>query len=146
MAQHILRYPAHLKPDDNDTFLVTFPDFPEAVTFGDTEEEALSYAVGCLREAIAARIANREDIPTPSAASGKPLVAVPPMVAAKALLYQSMRDENVSKAELGRRLNWERPQVDRLFQLNHQSKIEQLAAAAAALGLNLIIGLEKHVK
>jgi predicted RNase H-like HicB family nuclease len=36
--------PATLTPDDNDTYLVTFPDVEGAVTFGDTIEEALARA------------------------------------------------------------------------------------------------------
>ncbi len=37
-------YRVNLTPDDNDTFLVTSEDFPELVTFGATEEEALQRA------------------------------------------------------------------------------------------------------
>ena len=31
----MLAYPVVLEPDDNGTLLVTFPDVPEAVTFGE---------------------------------------------------------------------------------------------------------------
>ena len=34
-----------LTPDDNDTLMVTSPDFPELTSFGETEEDAL----GCSR-------------------------------------------------------------------------------------------------
>ena len=43
-----MRYPLTLKRDDNNTFLVTFPDVPAAVTYGDTKEEALSNALDAL--------------------------------------------------------------------------------------------------
>jgi hypothetical protein len=33
-------YPVKLQRDDNDTILVSFPDFPEAHTCGDDVEEA----------------------------------------------------------------------------------------------------------
>jgi len=36
-------YPVMLTPDDG-AFLVTFPDVPEAITFGATEAEALAMA------------------------------------------------------------------------------------------------------
>jgi hypothetical protein len=39
-----LPYPVTLTPDDNDAILVTFPDVPQAITFGDTVEEALERA------------------------------------------------------------------------------------------------------
>ncbi len=65
----MLTYPVKLAADEG-TFLVTAPDFPELTTFGDTREEALSYAVGALKEAIAARIASRDDIPSPGGEGG----------------------------------------------------------------------------
>lgn len=29
-----MRYPVRLTPDDNNTVLITFPDVPEAISFG----------------------------------------------------------------------------------------------------------------
>jgi hypothetical protein len=40
-------YPVILTPDDG-TVLVTFPDVPEAITFGADTDEALMYAVDAL--------------------------------------------------------------------------------------------------
>ena len=64
----MLAYPITLEDDDNETVLATSPDFPELVTFGDDREEALARAVDALEEAIAARIHDRKDIPSPSPA------------------------------------------------------------------------------
>jgi antitoxin HicB len=36
----MLAYPIVLEPDDNGTLLVTLPDVPEAVTFGEDEADA----------------------------------------------------------------------------------------------------------
>lgn len=138
----MLAYPATLTPDE-DTLLVTFPDIPEAVTFGADADEALAYAVGALETMIAARIDDREDVPVPSApAEGQHLVRLPALTAAKVLLYQEMRAQGVRKAELARRLNWHMPQVDRLLDLNHASRLDQLEAALAALGKRLEVALE----
>ena len=52
--------------DDNDTILVTAPDFPEVVTFGHSRKETLHYAVGAFREMIAAKIFDKEPIPKPT--------------------------------------------------------------------------------
>ncbi len=43
----------------------------------------------------------------------------------------------VTKAELARRLGWHGPQVDRLLDLNHASRLDQIEAALAALGKRL---------
>jgi hypothetical protein len=38
----------------------------------------------------------------------------------------------IKKAELARRLGWHMPRVDRLFDLRHASRIDQIEAAARA--------------
>ena len=48
----MLRYPAKLERDSNGTILVSFPDVPEAHTFGDDREEALARAVDALETAF----------------------------------------------------------------------------------------------
>ncbi len=133
----MLSYPVRLTPDDNDTVLVGAPDFPELTTFGEDEEDALWHAVDALEEAIAARMQTREDVPEPS--RGRRRVALPTQTALQVLLYQAMRRKRVRKAELARRLNWHAPQVDRLLDLRHASRLDQIDAAANALGLDLDI-------
>lgn len=133
----MLSYPVKLTPDDNDTVLVSAPDFPELTTFGEDEEDALWHAVDALEEAIAARMQTREDVPEPS--RGRRRVALPTQTALKVLLYQAMRRKRVRKAELARRLHWHAPQVDRLLDLRHASRLDQIDAAANALGLELDI-------
>ena len=49
----MLRYPVRLRPDTNDTILVSFPDFPEAHTFGDDRNEALARAADLLEDVLA---------------------------------------------------------------------------------------------
>lgn len=137
----MLTYPVDLEQDTNGTLLVTFPDFPEAVTFGDDEGDALLRAVDALETVLAARIGDRADIPAPSPAAGRPCVVLPALTAAKVLLYQAMREGGVRKADLARRLGWHGPQVDRLLDLNHASRLDQIEAALAAHGKRLSIEL-----
>lgn len=134
----MLSYPVTLTPDDG-AVLVTAPDFPELKTFGDTREDALLYAVDALEEAIAARIADKEDIPEPSA--GRVRAGLPSQTAMKTLLYQAMRNAGVTKAELARRLRCHAPQIDRLLDLNHASRMGQIDAAFDALGRRLDLSL-----
>jgi hypothetical protein len=81
---------------------------------------------------------DKRDIPAPSAVKGA-FVEVPALEASKLTLYQTMREEKVSKSELGRRLKWHLPQVDRVLQVRHGSQLEQLAAAFAAVGKRLTV-------
>lgn len=82
-----------LLADDDGTVLVTSPDFPELATFGDDREGALGRAVGVLEEAIAARIAAKETVPTPL--KGDVRATVPTLTAIKALLHQGMRQQQI---------------------------------------------------
>lgn len=131
-------YPVTLEADDG-SILVSFPDIPQAHTFGETETEALARAIDALETAIIALMADRRDIPKPSPARGRPTVSLPPLSAAKVGLYQGMRTEGVSKAELGRRLGWHGPQVDRLLDLRHASRLDQLEQALRAIGKRLVV-------
>jgi hypothetical protein len=59
----------------------------------------------------------------------------------KVQIYEAMRTQHVGKAELARRLNVHLPQVDRLLNLTHGSKLDQLEAAARALGGELDVSV-----
>lgn len=86
----MISYGVHLKPDDNGTFLVTSPDFPELTTFGETHEKALACAVGAFEEAIAARISDGEKIPLPSkGAAGVIRVTLPLQASVKVVTHRS---------------------------------------------------------
>ena len=111
------------------------PDFPELTTFGDDREESIARAVHALEEAIAARIHDRKDIPT--ASRGDIYAILPTLTSVKVMLYQGMRDQGVGKAELARRLGWHMPQVNRVLDVQHRSRIDQMDAALAAIGHRL---------
>jgi antitoxin HicB len=136
----MVRYPVRLEEDDNNTILVTFPDFPEAHTFGDSKDEALAHAVDALETIIDAYIRDRRPIPAPSKLQGDS-IALPALLRTKVQLYEAMRTQRVGKAELARRLNVHLPQVDRLLNLKHGSKLDQLEAAAQALGGELDVSV-----
>ena len=137
----MLAYPAEFERDTNSTLLVTFPEFAEAVTFGEDESDALLRAVDALETVLAARMDDREEIPLPSPAAGRPCAVLPALTAAKVLLYRAMREAGVGKADLARRLGWHGPQIDRLLDLNHASRLDLIEAALAVLGKRLSVDL-----
>ena len=126
-------YPVTLTPDEG-TLLVTFTDVPEAITFGLDEDEALLQAVDALETALSFYVGNRQPLPVPSAAEGRPTVRPSALECAKLGVYRAMMEQGIKKAELARRLGWHLPQVDRLFDLNHASRFDPIEAAARALG------------
>lgn len=127
-------YPIELIPDDNDTFMVTFPDFPEATSVGDSEEEAITNAADGLATVITAYIQDRRDVPAPSPAEGRPTVGLGLLGELKLAIYRAMRARTWRKADLARALGANPRQVDRLLDLRHASTVAQLEAALQACG------------
>lgn len=128
---------------DGDEWLVTAPAFPEVTTFGEDHEAACRNGRAAIEEAIAGRIADSEAIPVP-------MLDTPPkgffvqmslMVTLKSALYMILRDNGQTRADLMRLLGWHREQVDRLFRLEHNSTLDQLEKAFAALGVTLRVDI-----
>jgi antitoxin HicB len=140
----MLRYPVILNRDTNGTIRVEFPDVPEANTFGEDAGEALMQAVDALESALSIYVEDRRDIPKPSPvkARGKSVI-LPALTEAKLALYSTMRANRVGKAELARRLNCHLPQVDRLLDLLHASRLDQLEAAFRVLGKRLDVEIRE---
>jgi len=133
-----MRYAIELTPDDNDTLLVTCPDLPEVTSFGDDETDALHHALDAVETAMIGRMTDRMSIPLPRA-QGRYYVEVPVLTAAKVGLYHAMIEQNLRKADLGRLLGWSPAQVDRLFNLRHASRLDQIEQAFRVLGKRLEI-------
>src|ERR1035438_9928012 len=125
----MLRYRVKFTKDTNGTVLVDIPAVPEAHTFGEDRAEALARAADALETALVGYMEDRLDIPAADLGLRGTFVTVPALTEAKLALYQSMRAARVGKAELARRLNCHLPQVDRLLDLRHASRFEQLEAA-----------------
>jgi antitoxin HicB len=99
----------------------------------------LENGLRAIEEAIAARIADGDDVPHPlSKTSGKGwYVELPVLIYLKAALYMIIRDKGVSRAEMARRMKVHREQVDRLFRLDHNSRMDQIEAAFKAIDVPL---------
>ena len=127
-------YPVTLTADGG-TVMVTFADVPEAITFGMDEDEALLNAIDVLETGLSFYVDARKALPAASLpAAGQKTVRPSALECAKLGVYKAMTDQGVKKAELARRLGWHMPQVDRLFDLRHASRLDQIEAAANVLG------------
>jgi antitoxin HicB len=134
-----MRYPANIRPDGK-FFLVTFPDFPEAITQGDSIEDALIHAADVLESVMDHYTENSLPIPPPSKPKrGQRLIELPASYAAKVLLLNEMAAQKVRPAELARRLNVTPQEVTRLIDLRHTSRIDGIAVALKALGKTMEI-------
>lgn len=134
-------YPVDLLEED-DGVTVTFPDVPEAITCGDTCDEALDRAVDCLETALAARMAGGEPIPPARAANGRPRVAPGALMAAKAALHEAMRETGTTNVALARALGVRETEVRRMRDPKHGTRIDRLEMALAHFGRRVVVSVE----
>lgn len=125
---------------EDEVWIVEFPDFLGGRTYDDTEAAVWKDADDCLDALLVACMHIGKDIPKPSPALGRRMVSPPALTAAKAVLWQAMRDAGVSNSELARRLEVTEAAVRRLVNPRHASRIDKLEAALAAVGRQLVIG------
>lgn len=137
-----MEYQALFEPDtEKGGFVVTFPDFEWGITQGDTEEEAAAMASDALSMVIGHYIQNGQPLPQPGTYAGEKfrVVRLPALVATKAELYRAFLASGMKKAELGRRVGIPKSNVDRLFDVKYNTRLEQIEAAFHAIGKSLVI-------
>jgi antitoxin HicB len=135
-------YPVKTKLDSNGTLLVTFPDIPEAITVAETEADVVRLGTEALESAFEIYFDERREIPEPSEPKrGQKTIQLSALVTAKVLLANEMVRQGVRKAELGRRLKLHGPQVDRLLDTRHSSKIDAIESAFQSLGRRLEVSI-----
>lgn len=132
----MFKYAVQVEHDpETDSYLATCRDLPLMASVGDTLDDALLEAVDGLTAAVAIEIEQRRPVPVGSSfEEGDHPVSVPLLVALKIALHNGMIETGVRKAELARRLGQKPPQIDRLLNVSHSSKVETLELALSLLG------------
>ena len=134
-----MRFPMNIEPDE-EFFMVTFPDIPEAITQGETMEQAREVVQDALETALEFYFEAPRMVPTPSPIKpGQEYVELPTSVSAKVLLLNEMIQQKVRPADLARLLDTTPQVVNRLTNLRHATKIDGIATAMKALGKTLEI-------
>jgi antitoxin HicB len=138
----MLQYAAKLTPGSpkEGGYIVTFRDVPEAITEGNTLEEALQYAAEALELALEYYLDERRPAPDPTPKrKGEHLISLPVSLSLKVVLLNEMIRQNVRPAELAKRLGTSKQEVNRLTTLTHATKVDRIAEAFHALGKELVI-------
>ena len=125
----------------SETVLVSFPDVPEALTEGDTEQDALDEAHDCLVAALSGYIHAGRPIPCPSEKKDPPFIELSPIVTAKLALYRAMREQQIDDGTLAKRLGTTEITVTRFLDLDYRSHIDHIAAALDVLGQHLVVAV-----
>jgi antitoxin HicB len=130
-----MEYPAKFTRDRTaGGFVVTFPDVPEAITQGETAEEAMAMASDALELALTFYAEKWQDLPVAGELKrGMRLVRVPALSEAKFRLYRALRTAGIRKIDLARRMKCSPSQVDRLLDITHHPKLDQIETAFAAI-------------
>jgi len=137
-------FPVSIRKGRDGRYLARFPDVPEALSDGATREEAYSEAKDALAEALMSRMADKESIPLPSELRGRLLpVALDPTVALKVALYDAVREQGLTIAELARRLDVDHKEARRLLDPHHISKLPRLRQALASTGYEIFVGVQR---
>ena len=137
------RYPIDLHEEPEGGFSVTFPDFDEAFTDGDSFAEAISEAADCLEEALAGRIVRRGKIPVPSPVRGRPTAVPSAILAAKTALYEALREERLSINAFAVSMGVQEREVLRMLDPGHATKIGRLEEGLAHFGKRLVVSVEE---
>lgn len=139
--RNVFSFPALIEPGDDELALVvSFPDVPEAITEGDTREEALANAVEALGLALLTYPRRGLSLPAPSdVGPGLVPVSVAPATAAKLAVLEAFREAGISKTELAKRLAVNEKEVRRILDPMHATKIGALDAALTALGRRMVV-------
>jgi antitoxin HicB len=140
----MFKFPARFESAPEGGYVVTFRDIPEAITQGDTLEEAQSMAVDALVTAMDFYFEDGRAVPTPSKARRlEKLIALPPSVACKVELLNRVVESKTRPVDLARRMGIKSQEVTRILDLHHSTKVDTLAQAFEALGFELEVSVRQ---
>ena len=124
-------YPARIIEHEPGDWVVTFADFPEALTGVDDRAEALRLADDALEETVLHYLAHGRPVPAPrEPETGETLIVLDVVTAARAALATAMR---VSNAALARELGRSEGAVRRLVDGTTGVKIDTVLTALQAV-------------
>jgi antitoxin HicB len=131
-------YPVIIEKSGDSSFFVSFPDIPEALTQGETLEDALAMAKDALETALEFYFEDARTVPLPSKPEKDQLVVeLNPSLWAKVLLLNEMVVQNIRPADLARKLSVHPQEVTRIMNLKHATKIDTISSAFNAMGKTL---------
>jgi antitoxin HicB len=136
-----MQYPLAFHEEDGD-IVVRSDDFPELLTAGATDDEAMELAEDALAVVLLAYVEKGMTIPVPHKAKrGERIVVVPAATAAKIAVILAFKEAGISKVELARRMDIAENEARRILDPDHPTKLDKLDAAARALGRRITVDL-----
>ena len=133
-----------LERQEKGWWLVRFPGIPEALTEGETRDEARANALDCLIAALEGYMKAGKPLPRDGAShAGQDRAVLPSLVTAKLAVYETMRKQGWSKLKLAKQLGMPENSVRRLLDLRHSSHMWVIDEALTKMNAELSIDLPK---
>jgi antitoxin HicB len=133
-----------LERQENGWWLIRFPGIPEALTEGESQEEARANAVDCVIAALEGYMKAGKPLPRDSKThTERDRAVLPSLVTAKLAVYEVMRVRGWSKLKLANQLGMPENSVRRLLDLRHSSHLWIIDEALAKMNAELTIDLPK---
>ncbi len=137
-----VEYPARIEKDDDGIYFVSFPDIEEAITQGETMEEALFNAAEVLSLVLEHRLDENMEIPEPSSITGGNIYMIAPDAGVQAAALVRKSRGGRTMADLARALDTSWPAAKRLENPRNSPSLKMLSRASAAMGRKLVISFE----
>lgn len=141
----MFRYSASVSFDnDAGQYEMSFRDFENLHSVAFNEDDIELEARDALTAMVGELIDSRIPIPEPTAAQeGEIVIHLPVLTCLKAALHNAMISTGTRKADLARKLNQKGPQIDRLLDVSHASKVETLEQALYLLGYEVSVSVAR---
>jgi len=137
-----IRYQAIFEPQEEGGFTVTFPDIPEAITEGNSREEALFNATEVLGLCLDVRMENNETLPNPTEIKGGEWITPEASIQVAVALKQIRESQGKTLSDMARLMNTSWAAAQRLEHPKANPTLKQLDRAAAAIGKRLVLSFE----
>ncbi|EIZ6339263.1 TPA: hypothetical protein H2R31_003035 [Salmonella enterica] len=141
----MFNYAVKLECDpDTGSWVATCRDLPLFNSVGDSVDDALLEAVDGAIVALSIEIDARRPVPTASKPEeGEYVINLPVLVVMKAALHNAMIATGTRKSDLARSMGMKGPQIDRLLDVCHSSKVETVELALQQLNRTVQVSVDK---
>lgn len=139
----MFNYAVKLEHDpDTESWVVTCRDLPLFNSVGFSVDDALLEAVDGVIVALSIEIDARRPIPAASKPEdGEYVITLPVLVVMKAALHNAMIATGTRKSDLARAMGMKGPQIDRLLDVCHSSKVETVELALQQLNRKVQVNI-----
>lgn len=138
-----MNYPVYVKPDGDEYFEITCRDLPELNAIAYSKEDIEQQAQDALETTFMLYMTDRKTIPLASKKQdGEILVNLPLRYDFKIALYNEALKQGITKAEMARRINATQKQIDRIWSVDHPTKLETLEEVFKALNKSVSLNIK----